>query len=123
VGEYAGDLAKDYGAPELGVVADTIISRSSLVAGDRTAVLAVLDVATEGSPYRAAQLQQPFNRDQLLRMQAAAAACNTSKAADIVVEIVTRDIHQTMFPPPPAKADQPTGEPYLKAWWHQHVRR
>lgn len=123
MGESAADLAKEYRGTDLGAVADAITGRSSLVARDRAAVLAVLDVASEGSPYRAAQLRHPFNRDQLARMQAAAETHQSSKSADIVVEIVARDIHRTMFPPPSPRADRPESDSYWKAWWHQHVRR
>ena len=123
MGEYAANLARDYAAPDLAGVADIIIGRSSLLATDRSAVQATLEIACEGSAYRAAQLQQPFNRDQLTRMQAAAQAENPSKAADIVVEIVTRDINRTMFPPPAERSAQPKSESYAKAWWRQHIRR
>jgi hypothetical protein len=120
-------LARDFGtdpADGLDAVADQVLARTRLVAADRAAVRAVLDVATRGSAWRAFQLKDPMNITILGQMRAAAAAAGASTGAEIVVENAITQIQAAMFPYP-SKSAVPIVAPgnYFAQWWSQHVRR
>ena len=120
-------LARDFGtdpADGLDAVAHQVLARTRLVAADRAAVRAVLDVATRGPAWRAFQLQDPMNITILGQMRAAAAAAGASTDAGIVVENAITQIRAAMFPYP-SKSAVPVVEPgnYVAQWWSQHVRR
>ena len=120
-------LARDFGtdpADGLDAVADQVLARTRLVASDRAAVRAVLDVATRGSAWRAFQLKVPMNITILAEMRAAATAAGTSTSAEIIVENAITQIQAAMFPSP-SKSAVPVVAPghYFAQWWSQHVRR
>jgi hypothetical protein len=120
-------LARDFGtdpADGLDAVAGQVLARTRLVAADRAAVRAVLDVATRGSAWRAFQLKDPMNITILGQMRAAAAAAGASTDAEIVVENAITQIRAAMFPYP-SKSAVPIVAPgsYFTQWWSQHVRR
>jgi hypothetical protein len=119
-------LARDFGtdpADGLDAVAGQVLARTRLVAADRAAVRAVLDVATRGSAWRAFQLKDPMNITILEQMRAAAAA-GASTGAEIVVENAITQIRAAMFPYP-SKSAVPIVAPgnYFAQWSSQHVRR
>jgi hypothetical protein len=120
-------LARDFGTDPgdgLDAIAGEVLARTRLVAADRAAVRAVLDVATRGSAWRAFQLKDPLNITILGQMRAAAAAAGASTDAEIVVENAIRQIRAAMFPYP-SKSAVPITAPggYFGQWWSQHVRQ
>ena len=120
-------LARDFGTDPAGgldALAGQVLARTRLVAADRAAVRAVLQVATRGSAWRAFQLKDPMNITILGQMRAAAAAARPSTDAEIVVENAITQVRTAMFPYP-SKSAVPVVAPsnYFAQWWTQHVRR
>ena len=117
-------LVRDFGtdpADGLDGVAEAVLARTRLVAEDRTAVRAVLDVATQGSAWRAFQLKTPMNVTILQQMRTAAARSRTD--AEIVVDDTITQVQRAMFPyPEDAGAPVVTPGGYFTQWWQQHVR-
>jgi hypothetical protein len=121
-------LARDFGTdPAAGLdgVTAAIIERTRLSNGDEAAVRTILNVAAEGSAWRALQLQEPLNITILGAMQAAATAAHPSSSPDIVVEAVLNQVCLAMFPGWRAAGKVPPVVPeghYLSQWWQTHVR-
>jgi hypothetical protein len=123
-------LARAYGTDpglSLDPIIDVIIGRSSMsaVPSDRAAVREVTNLALTFQPFYAINFKEPVNAAMLTRMAAAAQACQPTRPADIVVEIVLNDIRRAIFPPPgsgpPVVA--PDGRSWASHWWTTHVRR
>jgi hypothetical protein len=123
-------LARDFGtdpATGLNGVTVAIIGRTRLSAdGDAAAVRAVLDLATDGSAWRALQLQDPISVTSLTAMQNAAAALRPVTAPDILVSAVLNQVCLAMFPGGRASTGRPpvvAEGSYLSQWWQTHVGR